>query len=118
MRERARALGGNLEIESEPAKGTRVRFQVALKRDKEPRLEEAIRVLLVEDHSSFRQAAASVFEREPGFEVVGQAGSLAEARRLLEGGDVAGGGFGVPDGYGGGIIKELGEEKPQGQTLV
>ncbi len=118
MRERSRALGGNLEIESEPAKGTRVRFQVALKRDKEPRLEKPIRVLLVEDHSSFRQATASVFEREPGFEVVGQAGSLAEARRLLEGVDVAVVDLGLPDGYGGEIIKELREKNPQAQTLV
>ena len=118
MRERARALGGNLEIESEPAKGTRVRFQVALKRDKEPRLEKPIRVLLVEDHSSFRQATAAVFEREPGFEVVGQAGSLAEARRLLEGVDVAVVDLGLPDGYGGEIIKELREKNPQAQTLV
>jgi DNA-binding NarL/FixJ family response regulator/two-component sensor histidine kinase len=118
MRERARALGGNLEIESEPAKGTKVRFQVALKRDEEPRLEKAIRVLLVEDHSSFRQATASVFEREPGFEVVGQAGSLAEARRLLEGVDVAVVDLGLPDGYGGELIKELREKNPQAQTLV
>ena len=118
MRERARALGGNLEIESEPAKGTKVRFQVALKRDKEPRLEKAIRVLLLEDHSSFRQATASVFEREPGFEVVGQAGSLAEARRLLEGVDVAVVDLGLPDGYGGELIKELREKNPQAQTLV
>jgi DNA-binding NarL/FixJ family response regulator/two-component sensor histidine kinase len=118
MRDRARALGGNLDIESEPAKGTRVRFQVPLKRDKEPRLEKAIRVLLLEDHSSFRQATASVFGREPGFEVVGQAGSLAEARRLLEGVDVAVVDLGLPDGYGGEIIKELREKNPQAQTLV
>ena len=118
MRDRARALGGNLDIESEPAKGTRVRFQVPLKRDKEPRLEKAIRVLLLEDHSSFRQATAAVFEREPGFEVVGQAGSLAEARRLLEGVDVAVVDLGLPDGYGGEIIKELREKNPQAQTLV
>jgi DNA-binding NarL/FixJ family response regulator len=118
MRDRARALGGNLDIESEPAKGTRVRFQVPLKRDKEPRLEKAIRVLLLEDHSSFRQATASVFGREPGFEVVGQAGSLAEARRLLEGVDVAVVDLGLPDGYGGELIKELREKNPQAQTLV
>jgi DNA-binding NarL/FixJ family response regulator len=118
MRDRARALGGNLDIESEPAKGTRVRFQVPLKRDKEPRLEKAIRVLLLEDHSSFRQATASVFEREPGFDVVGQAGSLAEARRLLEGVDVAVVDLGLPDGYGGELIKELREKNPQAQTLV
>ena len=39
--------------------------------------------VLAEDHSSFRQALAVLFDREPGFRVVGRAGTLAEARRLL-----------------------------------
>ncbi len=43
------------------------------------------RILLVEDHASFRQALAFMFEREEGFSVVGQAGSLAEARQFLNG---------------------------------
>ena len=43
-----------------------------------------IRVLLVEDHASFRQALAFMLEREPGFEVAGQVGSLSEARELDE----------------------------------
>src|SRR3712207_9042934 len=47
------------------------------------------RILLVEDHASFREAAASVLESEEGIEVVGQAGSLAEARELLDGGMAA-----------------------------
>jgi hypothetical protein len=106
MRERARALKGELKIESEPGKGTKVRFEMPLKRQlEEP---EEIRVLLVEDHASFRQAAASAFERE-GLEVVGQAGSLAEARKMLEQGapDVAVIGLVLPDGYGWDLIKEL-----------
>jgi CheY-like chemotaxis protein len=44
--------------------------------------EERIRLLLVEDHASFRQVLAFMLEREPGFEVVEQAGSLAEAHAL------------------------------------
>src|SRR5215207_1422237 len=48
MRERARALGGDLEIRSTPGAGTTVRFEAAPKRDA-GRQEEA-RVLLVEDH--------------------------------------------------------------------
>ena len=40
-------------------------------------------MLLVEDHAAIREALASTFERE-GFEVVGQAGSIAEARGMLE----------------------------------
>lgn len=43
---------------------------------------DPIRILLVEDHASFRQALAFMLEREPEFEVVGQVGSVAEAREL------------------------------------
>jgi two-component system nitrate/nitrite response regulator NarL len=124
MRERARALGGNLKIESEPGKNTKVRFEVALHREdsETPESEEETRILLVEDHTSYRDAATSVFEREPGFEVVGQAGSLTEARKIIEGGslavDVAIVDLGLPDGYGGELIKELREINPQAQALV
>jgi DNA-binding NarL/FixJ family response regulator len=123
MSERARALGGTLKIESEPGKGTKVRFEMALRQDqKETEQQEEIRLLLVEDHVSFREATASVFEREPGFEVVGQAGSLAEVRKMLEEGaseaDVALVDLGLPDGYGGDLIKELRTANPRAQALV
>jgi DNA-binding NarL/FixJ family response regulator/signal transduction histidine kinase len=124
MHQRARALGGSLKIESEPGKGTQVRFEMVLSTEDEETEseEEAIRVLLVEDHASFREAVASVFERDPGFEVVGQAGSLAKARKLLEGGaseaDVAIVDLGLPDGYGGDLIKELRAVDPRAQALV
>lgn len=121
MRERARALGGILRIESEPAKGTKVRFEMPLRQDQEhpqQRQQEAIRILLVEDHVSLRQAIASVFEREPGFAVVGQAGSLAEARKMLDRVDVAIVDLALPDGYGGELIKELRGANPQAMALV
>jgi PAS domain S-box-containing protein len=119
MRERARSLKGDLKIESEPGKGTKVRFEIPLKRKREEP-EEEIRVLLVEDHASFRQAAASVFEREVGFEVVGQAGSLAEARKMLEQEppDVAVIDLILPDGYGWDLIKELRAANRRAQALV
>ena len=116
MRERARALGGSLEIRSKPGEGTRVRFEVALDRDAEE--PEEARILLVEDHASFRQAVASVFEREPGFTVVAQAGSLAEARRMLDGVDVAIIDLALPDGYGGKLIKDLRGANPGAMALV
>ncbi|MDP8972754.1 MAG: response regulator transcription factor, partial [Actinomycetota bacterium] len=71
---------------------------------------------------SFREAAAAVFEREPGFEVVGQAGSLAAARKMLEDGaseaDVAVVDLVLPDGYGGDLIRELRAVDPRAQALV
>src|SRR5918994_1237560 len=45
--------------------------------------EYSTRILLVEDHASFRQALAFMFEREREFVVTGQAGSLAEARAFM-----------------------------------
>jgi PAS domain S-box-containing protein len=118
MRERARALGGSLEIRSKPGEGTRVRFEVALDRDAEE--PEEARIMLVEDHASFRQAVASVFEREPDFTVVAQAGSLAEAHRMLGAKpvDVAIIDLALPDGYGGELIKDLRDANPGAMALV
>ncbi len=76
------------------------------------------RILLVDDHSAVRQALASVFEREPEFEVVGQAGSLAEARQMLDGVDVAVIDLALPDGYGGKLIRELRCASPHAVALV
>lgn len=77
-----------------------------------------IRVLLVEDHASFRQALAFMLERESDITVVGQAGSLAEARRLLAGVDVAVLDLGLPDGNGMVLIEELRAANPRGRVLI
>ena len=116
MRERAHVLGGNLGIRSEPGAGTTVRFELALRKDRQD-LEE-IRILLVEDHASLRQAVAALFDGEPGFTVVGQAGSLAEARTMLDGIDVAIVDLNLPDGYGGDLIREMRDANPHAIALV
>src|SRR5215208_3903647 len=119
MRERAPALGGDLEIDSDPHSGTRVRFEMLLKKgDEDSEGEVRVRVLLVEDYIAIREALASSFEREAGFEVVAQAASLSEARGMLEGIDVAVVDLGLPDGYGGDLIKEIREANPHAQALV
>jgi DNA-binding NarL/FixJ family response regulator len=41
-------------------------------------------VLLVDDHELIRQGLRRNFERDPGFEVVGEAGSAAEAESMVE----------------------------------
>lgn len=67
----------------------------------------------MEDHASFRQALAFMLEREPGFEVVGQAGSLAEARELAGevDADVSVVDLGLPDGDGLDLIGDLSSER-------
>ncbi len=79
---------------------------------------ELVRVLLVEDHAIFRELFASVFEEEPGFEVVAQVGTLAEAREVLEGVDVAVVDLDLPDGEGTDLIGELRTRSPHAVALV
>lgn len=117
MRERAALAGADLDITSGPGAGTRVRIEMAIAEGHEPELLEA-RVLLVDDHAAVRQAIAAMFEREPDFRVVGQAGSLAEARAMLQDVDVAVLDLGLPDGFGGDLIKELAVANPRAQALV
>ena len=76
------------------------------------------RVMLVDDHASFREMLTFVFEREPEFEVVGQAGSLAEARLMLEGVDLAVVDLDLPDGSGMDLIGKLHAVNPHGLVLV
>jgi DNA-binding NarL/FixJ family response regulator len=77
-----------------------------------------IRVLLVDDHASFRQPLAFMLEREPGITVVAQGGTLAQARGLLHGLDIAVIDLALPDGNGMQLIKELHGASPQSQALV
>jgi DNA-binding NarL/FixJ family response regulator len=78
-----------------------------------------LRVMLVEDHTAFRQALALLLSSEPDLEVVAQAESLAEARQaLLEGRlDVAVLDLALPDGHGSDLIGELRRRNP-GVSIV
>lgn len=76
------------------------------------------RLLLLDDHTSFREMLAFVFEREPQFEVVAQAGSLAEARKKLDAVDIAVIDLDLPDGDGSGIISELHDVSPHAMALI
>jgi DNA-binding NarL/FixJ family response regulator len=66
-----------------------------------------VRVMLVEDHASFRQALALVLGMEPDFHIVAQAGSLAEARAVQEEADLAIVDLALPDGDGSELIENL-----------
>ena len=66
------------------------------------------RIMLVEDHAAFRQSLASLLGREPDLEVVAQAGSLAQARKMLDTPlDVAVLDLALPGGDGRDLIGEL-----------
>ena len=78
------------------------------------------RILLVEDHTSFRQTLAYVFDHQPGFQVVAQAGSLAEARKAMDGSraDLGVIDLSLPDGEGTDLIAELRDANPHFAALV
>src|SRR5215212_5655991 len=78
------------------------------------------RLLLVEDHASFRQTLALLFDQEPDFQVVAQAGTVAEARRVMEEreADLAVVDLSLPDGEGVELIGDLRETNPLFAALV
>ena len=82
--------------------------------------EQPTRVLLVEDHTVFRQALRLALGHEPGIEVVGDAGTLAAARELLALGpvDVAVVDIDLPDGSGIDLIRNVIKPGSLAQVLV
>lgn len=80
------------------------------------------RILLLEDHRAFRQALAWLLDREPDFEVVAQAGSLAEGRDFASNGlgklDAAVLDLLLPDGNGMELSRELRTADPGLPVLV
>lgn len=77
-----------------------------------------IRVLVVDDHSAFRQPLAFMLEREPDIMVVGQAASGAEVRQLLSDVDVALVDLHLADGSGIDVIAELSATYPDCAAVV
>ena len=75
--------------------------------------------MLVEDHIAYREALAFVLAHEPDLEVVAQAGSLAEAREMLEERpDVAVIDLALPDGDGSELFGELRRSNPGISVVV
>lgn len=76
------------------------------------------RILLVEDHASFREALAHTLDEEPELSVVAQAGSLAEAREALGDTDIAVVDLSLPDGDGSDLIQDLHAVNPRCRVLI
>ena len=77
-----------------------------------------IRVLLVDDNIQYARVFALTLDREPDITVVGIATTLAEAREMLEGVDVAILDRNLPDGDGLELISKLREASPNAKVLV
>jgi DNA-binding NarL/FixJ family response regulator len=83
---------------------------------------EEIRIMVVDDHDTFRDPLAFMLEREPDFTVVARPRSLFEAREVLENTelavDVAIVDLNLPDGSGTDLIKDLRASRPSAKALV
>jgi DNA-binding NarL/FixJ family response regulator len=80
--------------------------------------EGMLRILVVDDQVDFRQAFAAMLDGQPDLEVVAQAGSLAEARTMLEGVDVALLDRDLPDGDGLKLMWPLREANLEAKAFV
>jgi CheY-like chemotaxis protein len=109
IRERMRAVGGTLDIESSPGQGTTVTLTVPLTQDSLPTVDPrpaevgsvlpagsvrsrtadvtvaCMRVLLVDDNAMVRQGLCSLIEGFTGMEVIAEAGDGEEAVALADG---------------------------------
>jgi DNA-binding NarL/FixJ family response regulator len=83
---------------------------------------EEIRIMVVDDHDTFRDPLAFMLEREPELTVVARPRSLSEARTVLENAepavDVAIVDLNLPDGSGTDLIKDLRGSRPHAKALV
>jgi len=77
-----------------------------------------IRVLLVDDNTRYARVFALALDLQPDIEVVGIAGTLSEAREMLEGVDVAILDRVLPDGDGLELVSELRARSPDAKVLV
>jgi DNA-binding NarL/FixJ family response regulator len=81
-----------------------------------------IRLVLVDDHVTFRKPLALILMREPDLLVVAQAGSVIEARKMLAGIlgsiDVALIDLQLPDGDGVEVLRDVGVIHPRARILV
>ena len=77
-----------------------------------------IRIMVVDNRTDFRQTFAAVLDGQPDLEVVAQAGSLAEARTMLEAIDVALLDRDLPDGDGLELLGSLRQANPEARAFV
>ncbi len=79
-----------------------------------------IRLLLLEDHVSVRETLALLLAAQPDMEVVAEAGTIAEARRLLPDAnpDIALIDLGLPDGSGVEFVRDMRRNNRESRVIV
>lgn len=77
-----------------------------------------LRVVVVDDYAPTRRPVSFLLAREAGLSVVGEVGSVAEARGLLAGADVVVADFHLPDGDAVNLIGELRAANPAAAAVV
>lgn len=82
--------------------------------------DETIKVLVVDDHQMFAQGIVKALEGEPGFEVVGIAGSVEEARSAarMRRPDVVLMDFELPDGDGAKATELIKTDRPETRVVM
>jgi DNA-binding NarL/FixJ family response regulator len=86
----------------------------------DPTTAKPIRLVVVDDHEVVRQGLVALLDRRPGFQVVGEAGTVAEAiaetRRLEP--DVVVMDVRLPDGSGVEACREIRAERPETRVIM
>ena len=79
-----------------------------------------MKLIIVDDHSLFRRALATLFNSQPDFEVVGEAGTIKEALSLVEiqRPDLIIMDLGLPDGSGIDAISRVLQRKPDANIVI
>ena len=82
--------------------------------------QDSVRILIVDDHEVVRMGLRYLLEREPGFVVVGEAGSVAEAVRAAQAlqPHVVVMDIRLPDGSGIEACREIRETNPETKVIM
>lgn len=83
-------------------------------------MSETIRVFVVDDHEIVRRGVAALLEREPDMEIVGEAGSIAQARPRIAATvpDIALLDMRLPDGDGIDLCRDVRSKNPNVRCII
>lgn len=114
-----RGHGSELTVSSQAGCGSTFGFDLPITKPADPAADlSEIRLVLVDDHASYREALALSLQAEPGLILTGQAGTVAEAKQLTDLADVLLVDLDLPDGNGADLVSALGHAHARPRTLV